>query len=61
MNVTASGTYYLFCKDVVGNVSTAVSQTYYSYEVHNMLNALEAEEGSAYKTGVGPSFRCTIT
>ena len=44
MNVTTAWTYYLFCKDAAGNVSTSTSKTYYSYEVHNMLNAEDKGE-----------------
>jgi hypothetical protein len=42
--VTSAGTYYLFCKDAAENVSDVVSQTYNSYEVHNMLNAVDKAE-----------------
>ena len=38
--VSASGTYYLFCKDAVGNTSTGVNQVYNSYRVQNMLDKL---------------------
>ena len=41
MNVTAAWTYYLYCKDVVGNISTWKSVTYYTYSVQNMLDKIE--------------------
>ena len=44
MDVTAAWTYYLYCKDAAGNVSPATSKIYYSYEVHNMLNAVDKAE-----------------
>ena len=38
--VTAAWTYYLYCKDAAWNVSTGVSQTYYTYTVQNMLDTV---------------------
>ena len=38
MNITASWTYYLFCKDAAWNVSTWKSITYVKYQVKNMLD-----------------------
>ncbi len=35
--VSAAGTYYLICKDAIGNTSNKPSQVYYSYKVNNML------------------------
>ena len=48
-NVTSAWTYYLYCKDAAGNISTWASQTYYSYTVHNMQNAIDKSEW-AYNT-----------
>ena len=41
MNVTAAWTYYLYCKDVVGNISTWKSVTYNTYSVQNMLDKID--------------------
>lgn len=38
--VSASGTYYLFCKDAAGNVSDSKSITYVKYQVKNMLDKI---------------------
>ena len=40
MNVTAAWTYYLFCKDAAGNISTWKSITYSTYTVQNMLDTI---------------------
>ena len=46
-DITTSGTYYLYCKDSTGNVSSRVSKTYYTYKVNNMLQNVT---GSTYTT-----------
>jgi len=60
MDITSSGTYYLYCKDAAGNVSPAESKTYYSYEVHNMLNAVDKAEWT-YNTTNYPQTGSTST
>ena len=42
--VNEAGTYYLLCKDTAWNISNSASKTYHSYEVHNMLNAVDKAE-----------------
>ena len=42
--VNVAGTYYLLCKDTAWNISNSASKTYYSYEVYNMLNAVDKAE-----------------
>ena len=41
IDVTAAGTYYVFCKDAENNVSSAKSKTYYAYKVENRLQNVE--------------------
>ena len=42
--VNAAGTYYLVCKDAVGNTSTSTSITYNSYTVSNRLVSTSGNE-----------------
>ena len=45
VTVDSSGTYYLLCMDVAGNVSDSISKTYYTYKVRNMYQNVS---GSGY-------------
>ena len=53
--VNEAWTYYLFCRDEAGNVSTSVNKTYNTYTVHNMLNAVDKAEWT-YNTTNYPQF-----
>lgn len=48
--ITTNGTYYLFCKDEVGNISTSVSKTYYKYTVTNLFETIDGVTGTYAST-----------
>ena len=49
MDITATWTYYLFCKDIAWNISTWKSISYIDYQVKNMLDTI-TWNASTYNT-----------
>ena len=57
--VNEAWTYYLFCRDEAWNVSDPATQSYYSYEVHNMLNEVDKAEWTYNATNYPQSTTAT--